>query len=76
MLVTTDSLKLLDAKGNVLEPTALSVSTQGGPGGFTSQYTLNYKLEKGQPDPAKLTLSGSRIIPVEIPFHLKNVPLP
>jgi hypothetical protein len=68
-----DGLSLLDAKGKKLEPTSLRQSFRAGPGGLTCEYTLTYRHEPNQPEPARLVLSGSRLVTVDVPFALTNV---
>lgn len=39
-------------------------------------YTLYYQPRKGQGDPVRFTLRGKRTVLLEVPFVLKDVPLP
>ncbi len=70
-----DGLALLDEKGNTLAPTQTQVAIQGGPGGFVQDITMEFKLEKDAPAPAKLIFSGTRLVTLDVPFTLKDVPL-
>ena len=71
-----NGLSLLDEKGQGYQ--LVGVNSQGRANGKTIvyEYTLTYKLAKGQGDPAKLIFSGQRLVTVDIPFTLKDVPLP
>ena len=40
------------------------------------EYTLVFMSSHGQPKPAKLVYSGRRTVLIEVPFTLKDVPLP
>jgi hypothetical protein len=40
------------------------------------EYTLFFTPGRGQPKPAKLVYSGRRSVVIEVPFTLKDVPLP
>jgi hypothetical protein len=71
--VGLDGLSLLDEKGKKLEPSGLRQSFRAGPGGLTCEYTLTYRHRQGQPEPARLVLSGSRLVMVDMPFTFKNV---
>jgi hypothetical protein len=70
-----DGLALIDEKGNTLVPTQMQVGIQGGPGGFVQDITMEFKLEKDAPAPAKLVFTGTRLATLDVPFKLKDVPL-
>jgi hypothetical protein len=69
-------LTLRDEKGKIL-PAQFQVSVKFVPGGApTREFTLAYQIGKDQEKPAKLVFSGRKNVEVEIPFALKDVPLP
>jgi hypothetical protein len=74
-----NGLSIQDAKGNAL-PIQMDaqqfrvVVGPGGANGFT--YTLTCAPGKDQGEPAKLVYLGRKSVLVEIPFTLKDVPLP
>jgi hypothetical protein len=65
-------LTLEDKDGHLLTPFGMRV--QGGAKGV--EFTLTYLPQKGQGEPAKLVLTESKSVAVEVPFTLKDVPLP
>jgi hypothetical protein len=68
-------LSLVDDKGVSL-PVRVTVSKTARTGNsFVTTLTLVYQPEKGQGDPAKLLFSGSRMVTVDVPFTLKDVPV-
>jgi hypothetical protein len=70
-----NGLSVLDTKGLPLELTGMQSQGNFAPGGkLTLEHTMVFQLKKDQ-EPAKLVLSGSRIVPVEVPFTLKDVPV-
>jgi hypothetical protein len=69
-----NGLTLRDAKG---EPVAANVGVSRSltPDGARVEYIITTQNPKGA-EPAKLVFSGSKRVTVDIPFTLKNVPLP
>jgi hypothetical protein len=66
---------LVDDKGKVIAETAGGAAPGAGPAGQpVVRYTREYQLEKGQ-KAAKLVLTASRIVTIEVPFSFKDVPL-
>jgi hypothetical protein len=53
-----------------------STSVRVNNGQVTEEMTLVYRPNPGQGEPARLVLNGHRAVTVEIPFTLRNVPLP
>ena len=68
-------LGLVDDKGEPIKQVSLGLRRQVIGGFLSTQYVLTYQAEKGQ-EPAKLIFSGRKVLNVEIPFALKDVPLP
>jgi hypothetical protein len=69
-------LTLVDARGNAL-PAQYQVHGKAVPGGLpVMEYQIVYRPEKDQGPPAKLLWIGRRSVTVEVPFVLKDVPLP
>ena len=71
------ALALKDVKGQELK----LVSTENlrmmrGVNAFMEDVELVYQSQKGQGAPAKFVYSGPRTVIVDVPFTLKNVPLP
>jgi hypothetical protein len=71
-------LSLLDSKGRRFEiGQAQQELTQFGPQGWTHNITVAFRTTAdGAAEPAKLMFTGSRPTMVEVPFTLKDVPLP
>jgi hypothetical protein len=67
-------LTLVDDKGQQVQPTGFQQQITRGPNGISTQLTLTFPPQKGEA--AKLVFSGSRSATLEIPFKLKDVPLP
>src|SRR5262249_11415708 len=67
-------LTLVDDKGQAGQPRSFQQQTVRGPNGISMQYTLTFPPQKG--DAPKLVFSASRSATLEIPFKLKDVPLP
>ena len=72
----TGGLELIDSKGQVLVPVSSSISAKVTGDRITHDYVLTYRVEKDQVDTAKLVLSASRSLTIDIPYSLKDVPLP
>ena len=71
-----NGLSLVDDKGESIKQIRFAIErVMHNDGGFSTQYVLTYQAEKGQ-EAAKLVYSGRKILNVEIPFALKDVPLP
>jgi hypothetical protein len=70
-------LTLVDDKGKEVPMQMSRMMGRGGApgGGFTTEYTVTFPRTEGQ-KLAKLVYSGRKEIAIEIPFTLKNVPLP
>jgi hypothetical protein len=68
-----NGLTLQDDKGNVL-PVRVGMTWQAG--GGAPEYNLLYVPQKDKGEPAKLVFSGRKAVDVDIPFTLKDVPLP
>lgn len=68
-------ISLLDAKGKPIATTSHSLSFRGGDKGFTHMHEYTLRLPKDQ-DTIKLVFSGRRPATIDIPFTLKDVPLP
>ena len=68
-------LGLVDEKGEPIKQISLGLRRQVVNGVLSTQYVLTYQAEKGQ-EAAKLIFSGRKVLNVEIPFALKDVPLP
>jgi hypothetical protein len=66
-------LTLLDDKGNFLPLIGAGISTNPAKG---TGYTLTCQPQKDQGEPAKLVFSVSKSVTLDVPFTLKNVPLP
>ncbi len=71
-----NGLSMVDAKGQGHQLVGVQSQAQSDGKTIKYQYTLTYKVAKDQGDPAKLTFSGSKLATVEVPFNLKDVPLP
>jgi RNA polymerase sigma factor (sigma-70 family) len=70
---TQHELALTDDKGHVLPPFGIEFQTTAGKG---IEIALTCQPLKGQGEPAKLALSVSKCVTIDVPFTLKNVPLP
>lgn len=73
-----DGLSLVDTKGRKFEVgQAQKELTQFGPQGWTYNIAVAFRTTaEGMGEPAKLMFTGSRPTMVEVPFTLKDVPLP
>ena len=63
---------VLDDRGGELRPEGMGV--RGGPGGV--EFTVAYRPGPGGGKPVRLVYTVSRSVAVEVPFALRNVPLP
>jgi hypothetical protein len=71
------TLTLLDAKGKSFEEKSRSNELAGMNNGILcNDVLLTYEPAKGQSEPAQLISMGQRTVSIEIPFVLKDVPLP
>ena len=71
-----EGLSLVDDKGTPINQVSFGIQRQVAAAGVVStQYVLTYQAEKGQ-EASKLIYSGRKVLNVEIPFTLKDVPLP
>ena len=68
-------LTLLDAKGTPITEVMQRLDLQVHDNQVTQRHDWTFKLAKGQ-EAVKLVLSSSRTVKIEVPFTLKNVPLP
>ncbi len=68
---------LVDAKGRSLQLTQVPTRMyRGGFGVLTMEVTMVFRRHDGQGEPARLVLHGQRNISVQVPFTLRDVPLP
>jgi hypothetical protein len=65
-------LALTDDKGQYLPPVGVEYRAGAGP---VIDVTLTCQPQKGQGEPARLTLSVSKSATIEVPFTLKDVPV-
>lgn len=65
-------LTVEDASGNLLTLAGMGVNSRAD----AVELALVYHPQKGQGAPAKLALSATKSVTVEVPFTLKDVPLP
>jgi hypothetical protein len=75
MTSNNNGVNLIDHKGKVL-PTRTTVKLKQNGRAFTPEYELVYQPRKGQGEPARLAFCGHKSVAIDIPFALKNVPLP
>ncbi len=69
--------RLLDTQGKAYQlAQTINQGIQIGPAGIAQQVTLVYRPGAGQKEPARLVLRGQQMVIFEVPFTLKNVPLP
>jgi hypothetical protein len=73
---TPTNLTLVDAKGQPLALVRAEQRVVGNAGGWAQEFSLTYSPHQGQGDPAKLVYTGPRTVTLEVPFTLKDVPLP
>jgi hypothetical protein len=69
-------LSLVDAKGQKLRPERCEYESINNINGSTREFFLTYQPEAGLGEPAKLIFNGRRCAVVEVPFTLRDVPLP
>jgi hypothetical protein len=71
-----NGLSLVDDKGKTLGLAVTASRGQGNGKTINYEYTMLYRPQKGEGEPAKLVYSGVRTATIDIPFTLKDVPLP
>jgi hypothetical protein len=69
------ALELIDAKGQAFQR-ANPEDARRNPNGGMQEFVVTYNARAGQAEPVKLVYSGRRSVTVEVPFTLKDVPLP
>lgn len=68
---------LVDEKGQSYKLTQIPARSYRGVNGvFSQEVTMVFQANPGQGAPARLVLNGHRMLEVQVPFALKNVPLP
>ncbi len=77
---SASGLSLLDDKGEAVKLTSVQMQftpVVAGAAGIVNmlQHVLTFQAENGQ-EPAKLVYSGRKVLNLEIPFTLKDAPLP
>jgi hypothetical protein len=71
------TLELLDARGQPFERLDGAAQGRGNPGnGGPQTYELIFRPHPGQAEAARLVYSARRTVTLEVPFMLKDVPLP
>jgi hypothetical protein len=68
-------IRLLDDKGNTL-PANVRVQYKQGGAKFVPEYVITLPAHKDATEPAKLVIEGRKSVTIDVPFALKNVPLP
>lgn len=74
-VVGAEQLSLLDGRGRAL-PLAERAPPEVDGTGRTWEFTLVYGAGPGQGEPSRLVYTGRRSVTLEVPFALKDVPLP
>jgi hypothetical protein len=70
------NLSLVDARGQLFKMLAHQVTETGvNPNAFSQQMHLTFQPPDQRAEPAKLVLSGTRTVKIEIPFDFQDVPL-
>jgi hypothetical protein len=72
--LTAAHFALLDAQGQPLE--TVQVAATGKTAGRTREYELTFRAKPGQGEAARFVYSAPRVVSVDVPFTLKDVPLP
>jgi hypothetical protein len=70
------TLSLVDEKGQAFKLVAVENKVLDSETGGTVEYRLTFQPPAGAPKPAKLVYSGQRQTTIDVPFVLKDVPLP
>jgi hypothetical protein len=73
-VLTAANFTLLDAQGQALE--TVQVTATGKTAGRAHEYELTFRAKSGQGEAAKFVYIGPRVVQVDVPFTLKDVPLP
>jgi hypothetical protein len=68
-------ISLVDAQGQPVQPTRHTLSFRGGDKGFTHMHEFTIRLPKDD-EKIKLVFSSRRPGTIDVPFTLKDVPLP
>jgi RNA polymerase sigma factor (sigma-70 family) len=68
-------ISLVDAQGKAVQTTRHSLNFRGGDKGWTHMHEFTFRLPEDQ-ETIKLIFSGRRPASIELPFTLKDVPLP
>jgi hypothetical protein len=71
----TPGLSIVDDKGDPIEQTVVRSSFRRDVRGITREFTLVAQPAAGR-EAAKLVFAGSKVVNVEIPFTIKDIPLP
>jgi hypothetical protein len=71
-----NGLSLVDDKGTKFSIVRVGVAAQAvAAGAVATTYEITFEAKKDQGEPVKLIFSGSKMVAVEVPFTLKDVPL-
>jgi hypothetical protein len=70
------NLSLVDEKGQAFKLSAVETKVVDPETGDIIEYTLTFQPPTGAPKPVKLTYIGQRLTTIDVPFVLKDVPLP
>jgi hypothetical protein len=70
------ALSLVDEKGQAFKLTSVQSKPVDPENGSVTEYTLTFQPPAGAPKPVKLTYIGQRLTTIDVPFVLKDVPLP
>ena len=73
--VAAQNLALQDSKGRPFQLASSEETTQVNGAEVTQEFRLIFQGRQGLEPPARFVYSGHRLVTVEIPFTLKNVPL-
>jgi hypothetical protein len=68
-------MALYDTKGQPIQMVPTQAQVRGDGKTITYEYTMMAQTQKDQ-EPGKLVFSATRVVTIDIPFELKNVPLP
>ena len=67
--------RFTDAAGRAVAPSGVAAGTFGDDG-FRQTGELEFRFDRVAGVPARLVLVGEKAVPVEVPFRLRDVPLP
>jgi hypothetical protein len=73
--ITAQSLSLQDSKERAFQLVSAEEATQANGLDITQEFRLVFQSRQGLDEPAHLVYTGHRLVTIEIPFTLKNVPL-